>query len=225
MDQCPDSDAAHGSQLLKAIRTQLRLDSSDSEDSACPETEPFPDYFECEQDKSHVDPQHEEAYKFAISKVVQEVIRFQEVDANILSLPPFMTETETPTGTVESIDCQTADHKRKVLAEMKQLLSIPRLRSETRKRFIALTNMVLRLNHVLFHRTDGNAKIFLDPDDTRDAKALSETILVYLAWIDNMLQEHVQAASQVAYILGQIVQENDVTVYVQYRRMAHVVVA
>lgn len=241
-------DAAPSS-LLAAVRTQLAMDSSDSDRSLTsspaapdtkpavpapteePATEPFPAYYECESPDSIVDTQHEDAYNYAISKVVQEVIKFQEVDAQLVSLPPFVVGAASPDlalGSVEGVDCLTVDHKHRTLNQMKQLLSMPRLRTQTRRRFVALTNIVLRLNYVLFHRVDGNVcKVFLGAQDTTDAQKLANTVLVYLAWLDDMLQESVQVATNVFYILGHIAaaEDDDETVYVRYRRMAAVVIA
>jgi hypothetical protein len=194
-----------------------------------PATEPFPQYHECESSDSIADHEHEEAYSYAISRVVQEAIRFQEVDALLVSLPPFIPGALSPDhtlGSVEGVDFLTVDHKHRTLDQMKQLLAIPRLRTETRRRFVGLTNVVLRLNYVLFHRVEGRVcKIFLDAQDTTESQKLADTILVYLARLDDMLQESVRVASNVSYIMGQIAAEDDVTAYVRYRRMASVVVA
>lgn len=240
-------DAVSGS-VLAAVRTHLEMDSFDSDRSPTsspavpdikpavpttkeePATEPFPAYHECESPDLIADPQHEDAYNYAISKVVQEVIKFQEVDAQLVSLPPFVVGAASPElalGSVEGVDCLTVDHKHRTLNQMKQLLSMPRLRPGTRRRFVALTNIVLRLNYVLFHRVDGNVcKIFLGAQDTTDAQKLANTVLVYLAWLDDMMQESVQVATNVSYILGHIAAEDDdETVYVRYRRMAAVVIA
>ncbi|KAJ5610176.1 hypothetical protein N7510_006895 [Penicillium lagena] len=240
-------DAASGS-LLAAVRTHLAMNSSDSDRSLIsspavpdnrpavpatkvePTTEPFPEYYECESPDSIADPQHEDAYNYAISKVVQEVIKFQEVDAQLVSLPPFVVGATSPNltlGSVDGVDCLTVDHKHRTLNQMKQLLSMPHLRPETRRRFVALTNIVLRLNYVLFHRVDGNVcKIFLGAQDTTDAQKLANTVLIYLVWLDDMMQENVQVATNVSYILGHIAAEDDdETVYVRYRRMATVVIA
>ncbi|KAJ5081308.1 hypothetical protein NUU61_009572 [Penicillium alfredii] len=189
--------------LLAAVRSQLTLDS-DSDQSSSPahnDQEPFPVY----EESAAVDVQHEEAYKYAFAKAVQDQIRSQQVDPKIV---PISLATENG----HSMQTQALD-------AIKELLSLPQLRKQTRDRFIALTNMTLRLNHVLFCRGDD----FLAPRETTDAKDLASTILMYLAWMDEMLQEHLQTASQVAFIVGQISQEEEVTVYVRYRRMASVV--
>lgn len=68
-------------------------------------TEPFPDYFEsCEADIPLIDAEHERAYNYAISKVVEEVIRFREIDSRLLETPNFLNEDDQSARTADNED-------------------------------------------------------------------------------------------------------------------------
>lgn len=158
--------------------------------------EPFPDFDEqmCE---AHRDI--EEKWQNAFAKAAQEEIRTYEIDPAI----------KTPPGQPET--------KRAVLDNIKDVLSNPRLSMSTCKRFIALTNMVIQLDHILFRRSD----VFMGPDETADAAEIVKQMLHWLTWADNMLQDLVAIADNVFGIMGYLAEE-DVSVVHKYRHMATV---
>lgn len=162
--------------------------------------EPFPEYNETSSTPSYLED--EEAYKEAFAAAVQEEIRTHEVD-------PFIEDA-----------LDQSQEKQQSLEDIKVCLSDPHLRADTRQRFIALTNMVIRLEHILFRRCVD----FLCPQETADAQQIAAVLLGYVAWTDGMLRELLEASTAVGFVLGELMRE-DVSEIIRYRRMACVVSA
>lgn len=218
--------------------------------NASSELEPFPDYYEsCGQydqgdgSVNIIDKDHEAAYNYAISKVVEEVIRFKEIDASIISLASFTFNDNQNTSCAankktdktqqsDMKDYETSSGKPSkddacnIINDLKELLANPQLKLNIKKRFIAMTNMVLRMNVLLFHPmavTEGIRQFLVD-SRISEVKVLAAEILQYLAKIDQQLKEQVEDADRVASILSNLAQDNTVSVYVVFRRMAYVVI-
>jgi hypothetical protein len=227
------SDTKHPLSLLDAVRSQLTFDS-DSEDSQSTvvnithedtrtdpadtpldqststnpslvliqspnDREPFPDF---DEELAEVYKERNREYTEAITAVVHAQIRKKEIDPLIIA----------PPGQPEG--------KRIALERIKDLLASPQMRKTTRKRFVTLTNLVIRLDHVLFQRSE----VFLGPRDTADAAAVVKQMLPYLQWADNMLRELVVVADNVFGIMGYLAEE-DCSVIHKYRHMSIVVAA
>lgn len=220
--------------LLEAVRTHLTVDSDsdDSEGNAvkitlneAPHTpsnplntpldrsisstssiiniendhEPFPDF----------DEQLSEAYEGrdiaiteAIRVAVQDDIRTSVVDP---AIPPPPNHSE-------------AQHV--ALDRIKELLSSPDLRPTTRDRFIELTKMMLRLEHVLFRQNEP----FLAKQETAEATKIATEIFEYLAWVDDTVRDLLGVVDNVFGILGFIVEEEFSEIQ-KYRRMSAVIAA
>lgn len=161
--------------------------------------EAFPEYDEAGTPAYIED---EEAYKEAFVAAMQEKIRMQEVEPFIDDIP------------------EQTENKQKAMEDMKDCLSDPHLHATTRERFIALTNMIIRLEHILFHRSDE----FLRPQETTEAQQIAAVLLGYVAWADGMLTELLEATYPVRFVLGELMKE-DVSEVIRYRRMACVVAA
>lgn len=161
--------------------------------------EPFPEYNELNS-PSYI--QKEQAYKGAFAAAMQAEIRAREVD-------PFIEDSPIQ-----------PEHKQQALEDMKNVLSDPELRSGTRRRFIALTNLILRLDYVLFRRSPD----FLNPAETADAQLIANLLLGYVAWADGMVKDLLDRTAPIYFILGQLVRE-DVSEIIRYRRMGCVVSA
>lgn len=161
--------------------------------------EQFPDYTECNTPTYDL---HEQAYKAAWVAAIQEDIRIREVDPFIEDYPP------------------QPENKQHALEDTKNALADPELRSATRQRFIALTNMVIRLDFVLFRRS----AVFLNPAETADAQLIANVLLGYVAWADGMVNELLDMTAPVHFVLSGLARE-DVSEIVRHRRMACVVSA
>ncbi|KAL2002593.1 hypothetical protein VTN02DRAFT_6447 [Thermoascus thermophilus] len=219
--------------------------------SASAEAEPFPDYYEsCEGDGSAnpIDKNREIAYHYAISKVVEEVIRFRELDASIISLTSFTlnepgdqnatsaasVEKSEQTQQTDSKDSETSgdtatkdkEDTCNIIKDLKDLLASPKLKLNVKKRFTAMVNMVLRMSILLFHPqgVTMEPKLFLEGREALQVKGLAAEILRYLAKIDQQLKGQVEDADRVAGILSNLAQDKTVSVYVTFRRMAYVVI-
>lgn len=162
--------------------------------------EPFPEYNETSSAPSYLED--EAAYKEAFAAAVQEEIRTHEVD-------PFIEDAP-----------DQSEEKQQSLEDVKVCLSDPHLRPDTRQRFIALANMVIRLEHILFRRRAD----FLCPQETADAQQIAVVLLGYVAWADGMIRELLEASAGVGFVLGELMRE-DVSEIIRYRRMACVVSA
>jgi len=193
---------------LAVVRSQLAADSS-SEGSCTPpytDKEPFPDYNESDCDtiasETAAEKCRDDAWNYALGKAIQHEIRQHQVDPNIIPYVP----------------SDPAERSQVVLEELKDLLSDPQMRRQTRHQFITLVNITLQVNQVIFHQNSE----FLAPKETSDAKLLTETILTHLAWLDAMLKEQCQTVDYIASVLSQI--EHDcVPVYEKLREMSRVV--
>lgn len=161
--------------------------------------EPFPEY---DEELAEVYERCDREYTEAITAAVQAAIRKKEIDPLIIA----------PPGQPEG--------KRVALERIKDLLANPQMRKTTRKRFVTLTNLVIRLDHVLFRRSE----VFLGPRDTADAAAIVKQMLPYLQWADNMLRELVAVADNVFGIMGYLAEENCSVIH-KYRHMSIVVAA
>ena len=229
-------------------------------------TEPFPDYFEsCETDPPVDNIQQEQAYNYAISKVVEEVIRFREVDTRIATFPSFaprrsfdssqrtqleaiaedqeyedsanneqnpnnLTRAHGPNGPHENrtlntrlfIDCRESD-KLRVIEDMRSLLTSSNLREHPKDCFYDLSNMVIRLEVVLFRNENVSPQEFLSAEDTYEIRLIASSITRYLSVVDNRLKDLLFVATRVHYILGDVFRDTSVNAFIRYRRIVHVV--
>ncbi|KAJ5220689.1 uncharacterized protein N7469_009576 [Penicillium citrinum] len=156
--------------------------------------EPFPDFDATESDALIA---MEDAFDQAFTKAIQTQIRQTLIEP--------------------AIDTPKAQHlpKRRALDDMKDLLSNPRLRLYTRQRFIALTNMVIRLDHAFFSSDDSVS-------NAENAIEITQVMMPYLSGMERTLQDLVEISSHVDFILASIAQE-ELSVLIRYRRMACVV--
>ncbi|KAK5798644.1 hypothetical protein VI817_004934 [Penicillium citrinum] len=156
--------------------------------------EPFPDFDATESDALIA---MEDAFDQAFTKAIQTQIRQTLIEP--------------------AIDTPKAQHlpKRRALDDMKDLLSNPRLRLYTRQRFIALTNMVIRLDHAFFSSDDSVS-------NAENAIEITQVMMPYLSGMERTLQDLVEISSHVDFILASIAQE-ELSVLIRYRRMAYVV--
>lgn len=162
-------------------------------DTTCPE--PFPEYEELEKQ----DDSYEMAYKAAMRATFQDTIRMQTVDPNI-------------TATT-----QLSGKKEKTLAAMKEVLSHPHLRESNRERFIALTNMVILLDEMIFPATIGEP---LDIETAKEASKITNDIFKFATFIDDMMQDLVVDAGNVYHKMRFIVEDDDPELK-EYKRQAN----
>ncbi|KAJ6021555.1 hypothetical protein N7540_007059 [Penicillium herquei] len=156
--------------------------------------EPFPDY----EDIS-VDPEFDVAYLRAFHLAVQDRIRTEIVDPSI----------EEPQG--------LHGPKMQTLNAIKAALAHPQLSTPTRGRFIALTNMVIRLENVLF-----SGREFLNNRATNDAQHIATIMLTYVSWVETVMKGHYETSSLVYEMLNIIAAEN-VPERIRYQRMSLIV--
>lgn len=241
-----DKESLESVASVESLYSDIRANQS-----ASSEAEPFPDYYEsCEGGGSAnpIDKNREAAYHYAISKVVEEVIRFRELDASIISLTSFTlnepgdqnatsaasVERSDQTQQTDSKDFETSgdtatkdkDDTCSIIKDLKDLLASPKLKLNVKKRFTAMVNMVLRMSILLFHPqgVTMEPKLFLEEREALEVKGLAAEILRYLAKIDQQLKGQVEDADRVAGILSNLAQDKTVSVYVTFRRMAYVVI-
>ena len=186
---------------LVAIRAQLQIDT-DSEGSPTPShsqvsQDPFPD---SDETGTMPDESHHQAFEDVFTATMQNETLAQQVEV----------ELAAPSTAVGM--------KKKLLDDMKELLSDPHLRAATRRRFIDLANKAMVLEHVLFRRSED----FLGAQDTAAAQDIAHALYRYALWVHNLLKDLLDTAPRVEYILG-LVAEEETPVIVRYRRMACVV--
>lgn len=211
--------------LLDAVRTQLTLGSdSDSCPSLSPlqaeeslydsslstdslsasivivetpdnDSEPFPEYHDGLGNLAD-----ERIWEELFTLAMKEEIRSEQVD-------PHLALSFVPT-----------EARQNPLDDIKDLLSNPKLRKESRARFVAVIKKVIRLECVLFRQSED----FLNPEDTADAAVVASSILDWIAVVDNQVQESVDATAPVVDILESLQQEDVVQVQ-RFRQMACIV--
>lgn len=140
------------------------------EDDEC---EPFPDYEEsCGQyDRGDMSAlllvkEQEKAYNLALSKVVEEVLCYRNIDTRIETMTSRMSDSNRgfirsqghpfairhwgpqPNDSVDN--AENSDETRGVYDELRDALAHPCLKESTREYFIAMTEMVLSINILLF---------------------------------------------------------------------------
>lgn len=163
------------------------------------DTEPFPEYDETDLEAY---TQAEAAYQTAFTAAMTEHIRIEKVDP-FLDDPTHLTLSEAKADAMETL---------------KQHLSHPHLHAKTRERFISMTNMIVRLEGVLFRSEEE----FLSPGMVKEAEVVANVLLGYAAWVDGVMEEMLVVTRPVRHFLGQMMAEN-VAEVLRYRNMAGVV--
>lgn len=233
---------------------QSERDHASSIESSEPKTEPFPDYFEsCEMSPSVDNVQYEQAYNYAISKVVEEVIRFREVDPCIAN-PSFSSEEEQSPATIE-VEQKTSEQeptddneaqasiepnagsspppemyasreesdKMRVVDDMRRILASPYLADSAKGVIHNMSYLVIRMGEILFRNRDSSPHAFMSAGATYDIKMIASEVTRYLAVVDTRLVELLDVGSRVYYILGEVSRDTSVNAFIRYRRMIHVI--
>ncbi|KAJ5736504.1 uncharacterized protein N7483_001629 [Penicillium malachiteum] len=127
-------------------------------------SEPFPDYEDISVDRGF-----EIAYLRAFYLTMRDQIRTGVVDLRI----------ESP--------AQLSEKKRRTLNAIKAALANPQLPTPTRERFIALTNMVIRLENALFSEPEAE---FLNEKATKDAQYIANGMLTWINWVEAITKDN-----------------------------------
>ncbi|RWQ98173.1 hypothetical protein C8Q69DRAFT_457989 [Paecilomyces variotii] len=190
--------------------------------------------------------EQEEAYNRAISKVVEEVIRFREIDARIATLSSSMYDATRASNeaqgypfavrhwgsqSTEAIDTTAAetvennDETRGIVDEIRVSLANPDLKESTREYFIAMTDMVLHMNMLLFptpaipvYPTEHLTDLIL-VRATNIALHLTEYLLV----MKKQLKGHIDNAKKVDRTLSRDMRDRSIQTHVAFRHVLHVV--
>ncbi|OXV05763.1 hypothetical protein Egran_06468 [Elaphomyces granulatus] len=248
INQEPHALVDDSTEPITKVETSIaNMNIDDDYDSS--KCEPFPDYYESCRDfdegGGHMERMYreqEEAYNLAISKAIDEVIRFREVDTNITRLPSFADNLSSDLKDEENPECTEVEEHNigpdsealgeeieieapTIIDDLSDLLSNPDLKPRIKERFTAMTNMVIYMNILLFHTptVPGEFKLLIAKDDAIAAKRLAEEIFNYLAKLEQQVGELVCTAKSVAFILSVLAQDQSVSVFVTFRRMVQVV--
>lgn len=214
------------------------LASANSDDNT---GEPFPDYYEsCENNPQFIDKEREEAYNYAISKVIEEVVRFREVGPSITDLSsPNSQIISTSVNSNHSASSSEGDnpteawkpasrseiHKVTAFNEMTRILARPDMKPNLRKRFMGITNMVIRMEYLLFNKyrpmVDG---LVVSDRDLWELNIMAMESVKYLSSLDNKLRVLIDDTYRVQCCLNALNKEEDVSLETRYQRMAQVVI-
>ncbi|PWY90640.1 hypothetical protein BO70DRAFT_277543, partial [Aspergillus heteromorphus CBS 117.55] len=231
--------------------------------------EPFPEYWQsCETQDAHVDEQLEQAYRYAISKVCEEVIRFRDLDASVTSPLPFAMDSlnpspSTPATTDGNVDSNNRDTdtpvppttqpeapmpqpqlfdvpaayptherecseewKQETLADVKRLILSDKLKTDTKRRFIAMCNLILRIEYLLFRRHP----VPVDPVTSLSTEEVEEVfyhateLIKYVTIIDNILTQEYAWAQRVQYSVAFIASDTRFNVVMRFKNMSEVII-
>ncbi|PTU17877.1 hypothetical protein P175DRAFT_0560567 [Aspergillus ochraceoroseus IBT 24754] len=243
-----DSSQDHDSSPSRNFdTTNCNIDRPDTPQStASTITEPFPDYYEsCE---ANVPPaadraqeeEEEEAYNYAISKVVDEVIRFGDVDKSIYFLPFSLDTCESPTTVkgIEPVPPAVYEHvghdgrftemearKMHLCDQIQYILLKSDIKFSLRKRFTALTNMIIEMEYV-FWRGKGFPRDFLPfltPEELFKVKGFAIEIVLYACRLGSILHEEARNANRVRHLVAEIANEKDKSVLIRFRNMSQII--
>ena len=106
---------------------------------------------------------------------------------------------------------------------MRSLLTSSNLRDHPKDCFYDLSNMVIRLEVVLFRSENVSPQEFLSAEDTYEIRLIASSITRYLSVVDNRLKDLLFVATRVHYILGDVFRDTSVNAFIRYRRIVHVV--
>ncbi|PYH87861.1 hypothetical protein BO71DRAFT_284774, partial [Aspergillus ellipticus CBS 707.79] len=232
--------------------------------------EPFPEYYQsCETGDAQVDETLEKAYRFAISKVCEEVIRFRDLDTSVTSPLPFSMEStdtiaataataatavtapnaaiggESPAPITAAIDANDdaaigretsiarpdrrapEDVRQEVLKEMRDMLRSKKLKPDTRQRFTAMCNLIIRMEFLLFrqHQTPVDPVDLLSTDEAEEVLWTIAELVKYVTIIDNILGQELAWAQRVHYSVAYIASETHHNIVLRFKNMSEVIIS
>ncbi|RHZ50806.1 uncharacterized protein CDV56_106821 [Aspergillus thermomutatus] len=247
----PNSGNSEGQAVKGPAVNQGLVSPAVSVASAATTCEPFPDYYEsCEKNPPTVDKAHEAAYNYAISKVVEEATRFKDIDTSVPNPPVLNAATDpvvkgkstTPSAKTtlrnsnkSSIvpmppirppltEDEIKERKANLLQEMKEMIPSGKIPADLMRRFVAMTNALLQMEMILFHRQNADSKPenLLSAEETEKIRVMASEIIKYLTHLNQNLKKQVDKGKEVAFAMTEIAGYRQATVYERYARMAQV---
>ncbi|KAE8408954.1 hypothetical protein BDV37DRAFT_294523 [Aspergillus pseudonomiae] len=123
---------------------------------------------------------------------------------------------------------EAEERKLNILEEMRIILRADHLKDDIQRRFTAMTNIILRMEWILFRRDvkpDGiHAKEFLSAPVVGEVQELAIPMVQYLAWLDKKLESELSISQQVLHWIIQIAKNQDLDVYQRFRQTARVII-
>jgi hypothetical protein len=120
------------------------------------------------------------------------------------------------------------ERKLNILEEIKIILRADRMKDDVLRRFTTMTNIVLRMEWILFRRDvtgDGiRTQEFLSPRVVNEMEELAIPMVQYLAWLDKKLQNERSTAGHVLQTVIEIAKDQDLDVYQRFRLTAQVII-
>ncbi|KAE8354108.1 hypothetical protein BDV28DRAFT_164451 [Aspergillus coremiiformis] len=123
---------------------------------------------------------------------------------------------------------EAGERKLNILEEIKIILRADTMRGDIQRRFTAMTNIVLRMEWILFRRdakpNGTRTKEFLSSSVVEEVEELAIPMVQYLAWLDKKLQSELSISRQVLHSVIQIAKDQDLDVYQRFRQTAQMII-
>ncbi|KAE8137885.1 hypothetical protein BDV38DRAFT_282498 [Aspergillus pseudotamarii] len=141
---------------------------------------------------------------------------------------PGATPRPAPNPQIQRRLHEAEERKLNTLEEMKIILRADHMKDEIQRRFTAITNIILRMEWILFRRDvkpDGTrTKEFLSAPIVGEVQELAIPMVQYLAWLDKKLESELSISQQVLHWIIQIAKDQVLDVYQRFRQTARVII-
>ncbi|PYI09877.1 hypothetical protein BO78DRAFT_286929, partial [Aspergillus sclerotiicarbonarius CBS 121057] len=118
------------------------------------------------------------------------------------------------------------DRKKDVLEEIRIMVNSDRMRLATKRRFVAMCNIILRIEYLLFrrHQSPVDPVSFLTGEEVEEVMYLAGEIMKYLTIIDNILLQELDYAQRVQHSIKYIADDTRYNVVTRFKNMAEVII-
>ncbi|KAA8646903.1 hypothetical protein EYZ11_012616 [Aspergillus tanneri] len=116
------------------------------------------------------------------------------------------------------------ERKSAAIEEMRFLLSHEGIRVDLRKRFMDMSNMVLRMDWLLFGNLNAPDSVFLAAEVITEVQSIAAPLVHYLSFLDERLQVEVRDAELVKTSLANVARDQNMTPEVRFRNLTRIII-
>lgn len=118
------------------------------------------------------------------------------------------------------------ERKKDVLEEIRIMVNSDRMKPATKRRFVAMCNIILRIEYLLFrrHQTPVDPVSFLTGEEVEEVMYLAGEIIKYLTIIDNILLQELDYAQRVQHSIKYIAEDTSYNVVTRFKNMAEIII-
>ncbi|PWY96259.1 hypothetical protein BO94DRAFT_541096 [Aspergillus sclerotioniger CBS 115572] len=118
------------------------------------------------------------------------------------------------------------NRKKDVLEKIRIMVNSDRMKPATKRRFVAMCNIILRIEYLLFrrHQTPVDPVSFLTGEEVEEVMYLAGEIIKYLTIINNVLLQELDCAQHVQHSIKYIAEDKGYNVVTRFKSMAEVII-